>query len=424
MSNRSGIHLSCGFELSKDELNQSVAMLHQISAEIDQGIFSYSYDRIPAFVPQVDPSSLEWIFRPLSVAPAPAPVPAPPPLPPAAPFHFVDRTNPAHHEGQYVPTLAFLPPWLPLGYPPVSTATSGWLVSASDELLNLWACGQDPQPTPSLVLAKSKKCPYHALALEVLPESRTLASALRSADKQCYVKLLSLDMKTFGDEVASYHLPQGVAQLVSWPGAERLACSSQASIILLDSAQGGLVEMDQWNAHKVPITTLRQPSPFSTDLVSGDVRGNVHMWDIGRQPPTPSVVLRTAHTKAVTGIEMLGQNVMITVGGDAHCYTWDLRNPSTPLGDLSVDGKSILNVKISDHEDLLVISTLQGVYEAQITPDYNLRFTLLPSSNFKASPAIVWNSHLDGRAAGAYSRAFYCSELSGAISTYASLKLK
>lgn len=120
-------------------------------------------------------------------------------------------------------------------------------------------------------------------------------------------------------------------------------------------------------AHDKQVSRLAKPCSLRFRLMSGSVDGSVHIWDFNQNciiTRPPIRLLR--HTRAVTGIEMLDDNRVVTSSADAHVLMWDLRNVSVPMKKMVPDGKSVVSLCCNGRRDMLAFSTLKGLYTMHI----------------------------------------------------------
>ncbi|GMH40066.1 hypothetical protein BSKO_07970 [Bryopsis sp. KO-2023] len=318
------------------------------------------------------------------------------------------RTDPLDHNNSAVTAMVYCPD-LP-GLPAMDGST-GWLVSASPKLLNLWGCNPHGGVggEPSLQLLHSQEVVFESLDLAAEPNMSTMliASMDRSEKRSC-VSLHSLsgeDMlapkgqfvippptsrtpptgSSYAQRVVSlYNLGEPLRKGFAVAYGDRIAiwgCGKSK-----DLQDTPLVD---FKAHSQSVTVLSLSSSKPV-LFSGSASGEVALWSL-QGPPSKPLQTLNQHQKKVTGIEQVEQHMIITTGLDGRAMVWDLRSTQKPMKVLVPDNKGIHTVSVSPIGDCVVLATGQNMYTMNLVDLDAPVLPMLKSPPGEPFSTITWN---------------------------------
>lgn len=270
---------------------------------------------------------------------------------------------------------------------------SGWLVSASTGLLNLW--GANPRGgvggEPCLQLVHSQEINFDVLDLAAAPELNAMYIAMTDeASRKSFISVHSLAPESMLAPREKYSVPQT-------DGTERISTSPHTVVSLYNlggplekgfaAAYGNQVAiwsisksdkpretpLVQFSPHKQAVSVLCLSSSKPV-LFSGSASGDVSAWSL-QSPPTKPLLSLKLHKRSVSGIEQVEQNMILTSSLDGKVMVWDLRSADKPIKIVQPDGGSVQRIAASPIGDCGILCTAQNMYTMNLI---DLNSELLP----------------------------------------------
>eukprot|EP00899_Mesostigma_viride_P013060 jgi/Mesvir1/21755/Mv04160-RA.1 len=317
---------------------------------------------------------------------------------------------------------------------------AGWLLSASSRLVNLWGCLSEGQRSTELMVMHSQVTdvePTHMhmqRAHQLLLLAGMTSASNNGAASGC-VCLHSLSGDAFlglrGRVLLSCppdvkKVPQAVSlQYFGGPLKEWFVASlgNDLSVYELphctqvdgaDASRGVTKPRARWRGHDTAITCVQASEASAMSLFSGDIGGNVHVWDLRTQPTAPRLQYAQG-SGMVSSIQTVDAYTLLTAGGtDGALHLWDVRKGSGASGRVEqavLDGKAVVRMALGPGRNHLVVSTLQGLYALSLRPSMSNVMVLDPNVSNKPYLGVAWNTQ---------NQDIYACSFSGSISAFCS----
>lgn len=311
---------------------------------------------------------------------------------------------------------------------PASEDGSGWVVSSSPKLLNLWGANRRGSvgDEPCLQLLHSQEVAYNSIDLAAAPSLSTMFIAMvEDSTNQSYVSMHSLSPEAMLAPKGQYTIPTtqnfpalGTAfahRVVSLynlgkPLQNGFAVAYGKRIAIWGRSRpdkGKEVPLADFAAHAQPVSALCL-STNKPVLFSGSSGGEVALWSL-QGPPSKPIQTIQHHKKLISGVEQVEQHMVLTSSLDGNVTIWDLRSTDRPLKATAPDGSGIHKASVSPIGDCIMLGTAQNLYamnlvdlDAEIVPVVKNPMTN-PYSN------IVWNRQ---------TLEVYAASSDGSISTF------
>ncbi|KAL0055419.1 hypothetical protein WJX82_000253 [Trebouxia sp. C0006] len=336
-------------------------------------------------------------------------------------LYVQQEAQPLSSEVPYVPNSIQNP--LPTGSKSssnlVDESGAGWLITASNNLLNLWGCTCIGSPgEPALQLVHSLDTEFQVSELQINPANSLLMAAARDtkALTEC-VALHHLRMspgifrlkgrlglpagvtgklaKNTGNvktlQVQSVHSHQGVLAGCCAASHDRTVTVYPSNVTAGEVAKHKAV----WKAHGRLITVLHA-STFCPMLLTGDVAGVIHIWNMRSKPSEPEAKLE--HEKAVTGIHSIGQRSFVSCSLDGRLCVWDFNAGSRkPLYTVSAPDGGPINKMAVRQDSLVAFCTSSGLYVADVSKSSPVHTVAVNQAHEAPTLCLAWNTGSTGQ---------------------------
>ncbi|XP_024381728.1 uncharacterized protein [Physcomitrium patens] len=318
---------------------------------------------------------------------------------------------------------------------------TGWLISSSKRLLNLWeCCGYSKASEPALQVMHSQTTEFTMESMDIDTNAKMLLSlSPHPRDSGFVIALHSLAGESFFKFKGSIRIPDtGILGLrkqaptglkllhvvslqplgVVTPALKTsVAAALNGDVMVYDLSAAAtapttaVAPKAHWKAHDTPISSLHRSS-FAPALITGASDGSVKLWDLKTKPSAPARQLSHPSLKAITGLNMLDVNTVSTASVDSAIFLWDIRNTGTPVLQVIPDSKPVVQMAVSPKQEAVAVTTRQGLYCLELSGPGGVNSVLSPLTPLPpAGPCtdMKWN---------AKTKQIYCSGVDGAISVF------
>lgn len=295
---------------------------------------------------------------------------------------------------------------------------AGWLITASNNMLNLWRCTCIGSPgEPALQLVHSLETEFQVADLQIDPANNLLMAAARDtkALTEC-VALHHLKMspgifrlkgrlgvpvgvtgrlaKNTGAvkalQVQSVHSHQGVLAGCCAASHDRTIAVFPSNVVAGELAKHKAV----WKAHGRTITVLHA-NPHCPTLLSGDEAGTIYIWNMRSKPSEPEAEVR--HDRAVTGIHSTGERSFVSCSLDGRVCVWDFNHGRRPLMNVSApDGGPVIKMAVRG-DSLVAFCTPTGLYVVNVKQRSPVQTVAVNQSHESPSLSLAWNTGSSGQ---------------------------
>eukprot|EP01023_Acetabularia_acetabulum_P003222 TRINITY_DN11364_c2_g1_i1.p1 TRINITY_DN11364_c2_g1~~TRINITY_DN11364_c2_g1_i1.p1 ORF type:complete len:340 (+),score=51.05 TRINITY_DN11364_c2_g1_i1:76-1020(+) len=288
----------------------------------------------------------------------------------------------------------------------------GWLLTASNRLLNLWQCSPATldQRSQPLQIAQSQETAYSNIDLDIDADFGYIFGGCKKTGRGQsgsvdYISVFSLQMEDLLAEKGALNLQDNninnVQKVCSLDvlkgklqGCVATAAGSQITVSKFGSKK--IKQRGEWCAHESQVTTQLQLSrTLQNTLISASSEGIISLWDM-RDKPEVSILNMKQHG-LVSGICEGKDGELISGSFDSYIRFWDLRSAKQPVRTLpsQVDEQmSIFKIAISPLKDMLAVLTMDKVNVIGIN-DWNMGQinTIFSCEDSSKRPLCVdWNS--------------------------------
>ncbi|CAD7699097.1 unnamed protein product [Ostreobium quekettii] len=290
------------------------------------------------------------------------------------------KTDPLDHNNHAVCGMAYCSDIE--GLPKLDESCTGWLITSSSSLLNLWGCNVTAGVggEPSLQLLHSQETQLDSLDIVIETETGSLYGACSGGphNSSC-VAVHSLSPTEMLAYKFRYPLPPpgGVAagtgsvqvghvvSLHSMGGhlLKRCAVSYANRVAILGSGapnQPPERAKADFPCHTAPVSVL-QKSTSKPVIFTGSADGDISLWSLQEKPSAPLRRLAGHHRK-VTGIEQVAEHALVTCSMDGNVMIWDLRKPEQPLHSACPDDTPVHKVAASPIGDCVALCTASNLF--------------------------------------------------------------
>lgn len=311
---------------------------------------------------------------------------------------------------------------------PVLEEGSGWLVSTSPKLLNLWGTNRrgGVGDEPCLQLLHSQEVAYNSIDLAAAPSLSTMFIAMvdDSGAHSC-VSMHSLSPEAMLAPKGQYAIPHTES-------SSTLRTAFSHRVVSLYNL-GKPLEMGFAVAYGKRIAIWGRSNPdkqkeppladfvahgqsvsalcLSTSkpvLFSGSSGGEVALWSLQGPPSKPLQIIKH-HKKLISGVEQVEQHMIVTSSLEGNATVWDLRLTERPLKVIVPDGSGIHKASVSPIGDCVMLGTAQNMYTMNLV-DLNAEvLPVLKKPTKDPYSNIVWNRQ---------TLEVYATSSDGAISTF------
>lgn len=292
---------------------------------------------------------------------------------------------------------------------------SGWLLSASRNLLNLWqsTCNDHQTSEATLQLKHSQSIEFVLEDMDIDASAKLLLGAFTDPRDGCpCISVCSLDDETFLNYQGMIRVAdKGVSVLeknargslrllhiaslqpFGGPLGRFLAMAAGVDIFVYDlsvasfNASGTASPKAVWKAHDSPISFMHRSS-FACALFTGDYDGYIHLWDMKCRPTAP--VQQYLHKDQITGISTINAHMISSCGKDGALKLWDIRSSNVPVVSVVPDGKPMLNMAAIPPHNTISFTTGLGLYSLEL--DGPILSRLNPLSSAGTCTDMKWNT--------------------------------
>ncbi|KAL3702323.1 hypothetical protein R1sor_020345 [Riccia sorocarpa] len=265
-------------------------------------------------------------------------------------------------------------------------AFTGWLVSSSRRMLNLWECTSYTRPgEPALQVMHSQSTEFVMESMDVDTAAKVFLSFCAHPRDQGYcISLHSLAAESFFTYKGMIRVPSGgvpprkqgftsgsrichVTSLQPLGGPLRSSIAAgigqDVFVYELSSATASpsvnAQPKAQWKAHTAPISAMHRSS-FACALLTGASDGTIRLWDLKTKPSAP--VRQYAHSKQVIQVAMLDPNTVGSCGADGLVNIWDIRSSAGALFSVNPDRTPIINLAVGPSGRVVAFTTRKSLY--------------------------------------------------------------
>ncbi|XP_057863180.2 uncharacterized protein LOC131071380 isoform X2 [Cryptomeria japonica] len=281
------------------------------------------------------------------------------------------RQHPTHaikHNRKTITAMCYLPYFE--DFSNNSDDSSGWLISSSEECLNLWQCtSRSSVSEPSLQFKSSQKTKFVMEDMVVDMDAKFLCAFCPDPKRNA----LCITKHTLGGPAifkyeGMIRIPCEDVSLCTKKSSYRLKMLHLASLHHLGGAFGNSVAAafdknihvydlssvsespsvivppkTMWQAHDSPISCMHLNSFCS--LITGSSDGYIRLWDMKAEPCNPVREYRQKGQKdRITCIEMLDGTTMCSSSQDGTFQLHDIRYSASPFMSVIPNEKPIFNM--------------------------------------------------------------------------------
>ncbi|KAL2649324.1 hypothetical protein R1flu_017452 [Riccia fluitans] len=298
-------------------------------------------------------------------------------------------------------------------------AFTGWLVSSSRRMLNLWECTSYTRPAePALQVMHSQSTEFVMESMDVDTAAKLFLSFCAHPRDQGYcISLHSLAAESFFSYKGMIRVPsagvpprkQGFTtgsrichvtslQPLGGPLRSSIAAGIGQDVFVYELASATVSPSvnaqpkAQWKAHAAPISAMHRSS-FACALLTGASDGSIRLWDLKTKPNAP--VRQYAHSKQVIQVAMLDPNTIGSCGADGLVNIWDIRSSAGALFSVNPDRTPIINLAVGPSGRIVAFTTRKSLYCLELAAQGGSAACLSPLVPLPpAGPSVdmKWNS--------------------------------
>ncbi|GLJ10078.1 hypothetical protein SUGI_0121550 [Cryptomeria japonica] len=257
------------------------------------------------------------------------------------------RQHPTHaikHNRKTITAMCYLPYFE--DFSNNSDDSSGWLISSSEECLNLWQCtSRSSVSEPSLQFKSSQKTKFVMEDMVVDMDAKFLCAFCPDPKRNA----LCITKHTLGGPAifkyeGMIRIPCEDVSLCTKKSSYRLKMLHLASLHHLGESPSVIVPpKTMWQAHDSPISCMHLNSFCS--LITGSSDGYIRLWDMKAEPCNPVREYRQKGQKdRITCIEMLDGTTMCSSSQDGTFQLHDIRYSASPFMSVIPNEKPIFNM--------------------------------------------------------------------------------
>lgn len=324
-------------------------------------------------------------------------------------------TDAADHDCNPLTAIMHLPmvPGLPKG-----DAHAGWMLTASENLIQLWECSSGKGPgIPALMMVHSRGVDGSTVgSMTAELATRMIITTAVDTNGAEWVGTHSLDPETVLAQRGKLPMPHRTAarqagrnchaavSLHSYGGplAEHCAASYGGGIVVWEVGSAvrpaaPAAPLALWRAHDYLITSLHA-GRFGLHLFSGAADGRIHVWNMKTKPSAPVTVLK--QRRRVVGMHQTDDRTLVAASLDGSVAVWDLRNTVRPRNVVIPDGTRVDHMAASHLGDAVAVSTAKGLFCIDVLDPLCPAVAIAPQGLPCPVTALAWNSATSEVAAG------------------------
>jgi WD40 repeat protein/tRNA A-37 threonylcarbamoyl transferase component Bud32 len=179
----------------------------------------------------------------------------------------------------------------------------------------------------------------------------------------------------------------------AYPGALRVACSREGTVVLAGQLPGGISLLDTASGETMKAWWTESPvtavafSSHGGRLVSGASDGNVSIWDVPSPLKDPLVVL-SEHQDLVAGLAMFAdQRLAVSASYDGTLRVWDT-NPGQEVPTFTEKSSFVSRAVFSSDGQLIAIAGNEGKLSLRDAADGELLVSYIGHSNLVVDVAL------------------------------------